>query len=243
MNFKSIGLAGVAAATLMTAATLTIAPANAANLAGSYLTFAGDGKFDIPTNRLNFYPFSGGNFSIPGISGTSSSSNFGFAKIGDTSKGVFDYRGGEKFRIKDLDFTAVTPGTSWKLASSSVGNFLKFKGGVTFDLLTFNLNKVVSRDGNGKPILSGNGTPIIFIVGDYTGTFADAAKNPILGLDGTFSSQFSRFTSGKGTTYSSDITAIPTPALLPSLLGLGVAAIRKRKSEESGVEAVETAKA
>jgi len=37
--------------------------------------------------------------------------------------------------------------------------------------------------------------------------------------------------------------AIPTPALLPGLIGMGVAAFRKRKSEEAGVEATETAKA
>lgn len=38
-------------------------------------------------------------------------------------------------------------------------------------------------------------------------------------------------------------TPIPTPALLPGLIGMGIAAIRKRKSEESEVEAAETAKA
>ena len=38
-------------------------------------------------------------------------------------------------------------------------------------------------------------------------------------------------------------TPIPTPALIPGLIGLGFAALRKRKSEESEVEAAETAKA
>ena len=36
---------------------------------------------------------------------------------------------------------------------------------------------------------------------------------------------------------------VPTPALLPGLIGMGVAAFRKRKSEESDVEETETAKA
>jgi hypothetical protein len=47
--------------------------------------------------------------------------------------------------------------------------------------------------------------------------------------------------SGPGTkSYSTTITAVPTPVLLPGLIGLGLAAIRKRKAKASqavGVEA------
>jgi len=36
-----------------------------------------------------------------------------------------------------------------------------------------------------------------------------------------------------GTPYTAPPTAVPTPALLPGLIGLGVAALRKRKAEEA----------
>jgi len=56
-----------------------------------------------------------------------------------------------------------------------------------------------------------------------------------------------RFTSLKITSTGSLVDnvayRVPTPALLPGLIGMGIAAFRKRKSEESDLEATETAKA
>jgi len=234
MNFKSIGLAGLAAATLMSAATVTATPANASSIAGSKLVFGGVGKFTTATGKLNFSPRAG-SFSIPGL-GSYSGKGFGRAVIlndgsKDGSKDYFDGRFAEQFRVKDLKFNS--SGTNaWTLAlapgKTFIDEFFKFKDGVTFDLSTFGLTK----QANGG------------LIGNYTGTFKDAQGNPFFGSDGSFTAFNDKFTTNaKGDGYSSSITPIPTPALLPGLLGLGVAALRKRKSEESGVEAAETAKA
>ena len=228
MNFKSIGLAGLAAATFMTAA-----PANASSIANSKLAFGGGGRFTTSTGRLDFSPLVGAaNFSIPGIGTKIKGKDFGRARIEDTSKGYFDNREGEQFRIKDLSFTTVTPGT-WTLAGGPISEFFKFKDGVTFTLNSFNLEEILNK--KGKKVISG----------DYTGVFLDKG-NQFLGLDGLFSSQndfiLTKSALG-GDSYSSSIKSIPSPALIPGLLGLGIAALRKRKSEESDVEAAETAKA
>jgi len=243
MNFKSIGLAGVAAATLMTAATVTVAPANASSIAASQLSFNGSAQFrTTKTNggvsRLDFTPYKyAAFFNIADVENHLDRKLYGQANITGGSTGYFggrsfpDKASDEAFRIKDLDFTnvysAMAPLRKWTLAGGPISEFFKFKDGVTFTLNSFILKERLNDEG--KKIVSG----------DYTGVFLDQG-NQFPGFDGSFSLE-KNF--AKGDAIASSITPIPTPMLLPGLIGMGVAALRKRKSEESDVEAAETAKA
>lgn len=68
---------------------------------------------------------------------------------------------------------------------------------------------------------------------EFDGEFKDAFDN-VVG-SGIFTTQLDTSTSNPdGTSFSFDVSAapVPTPALLPGLIGVGVAALRKRKSEE-----------
>ena len=55
-----------------------------------------------------------------------------------------------------------------------------------------------------------------------------------------FSDAIGQFTTQEligSTSYSMTITAVPTPALLPGLIGLGMGMLRKRKKEMAAVSA------
>ena len=136
--------------------------------------------------------------------------------------------------LKDLKL--IKFGTSFVLdpnfldLKSEVSNFIQLTNGIVFNLKSFTL------------VQSG-----VHWLGDYKGQFV--AGNTTIDGVGTFdtSDDAGTFRLKKSKTRGSDYIinshAIPTPALLPGLLGLSVAALRKRKSEESDVEATETAKA
>jgi len=91
-------------------------------------------------------------------------------------------------------------------------------GGATYNLSTFNLTRVLAGS---SPVFSA----------DYTGVF-----NNVPGGIGTLVS--GNLALNNGISFSSTVTGppIPTPALLPGLMGLGVAALRKRKGEGSEAE-------
>jgi hypothetical protein len=74
-------------------------------------------------------------------------------------------------------------------------------------------------------------------IGKFSGTFSDGVKG--LGTFTLGSAITSPETGPDDFEYSLNVTAVPTPALLPGLLGLGMAALRKRK----GQGAEETVKA
>lgn len=125
---------------------------------------------------------------------------------------------GANFSIQNLtlkkdaanEWSLVSPVTSW-LSGGGLGS-------ITFDLNTFDLAKVTYS------------TPVgIFtsFVANLTGQFKNLPQ-VIDSQDGTFSSQAQlAFT---GDTYSASITAVPVPALLPGAVGVGLAALRKRKA-------------
>ncbi|MGI0490294.1 PTPA-CTERM sorting domain-containing protein [Alkalinema pantanalense CENA528] len=125
---------------------------------------------------------------------------------------------GGNFSIQNLTLTKVatnewsllSPVTSW-LSGGGLGS-------ITFNLNTFDLAKVTYS------------TPVgIFtsFVANLSGQFKNLPQ-VIDSQDGTFSSQAQlAFT---GDTYSASITAVPVPALLPGAVGVGLAALRKRKA-------------
>jgi hypothetical protein len=112
------------------------------------------------------------------------------------------------FSILDLVLEK-TSATTWKLAPTPVVGWLSggALGSVIYDLTKFDL---VKSNGTFAAAIDGIFKPQM--IGTEMGEFSSQAR---LALNGT--------------TYSADITAVPVPALLPGAIGLGVAALRKRK--------------
>ena len=139
--------------------------------------------------------------------------------------------------------------TTWSLlgavgaGNGDVINFISgLSSGITYSLKSFILTKQV--DNSFKAVLDGFFNP--GNIGDVNNS-----ENSIIAKASLTTFTFStinhkktnRLLDTSGSPFSGTITAVPTPVLLPGLLSLGVAALRKRKSEESDVEAAETAKA
>jgi hypothetical protein len=88
-------------------------------------------------------------------------------------------------------------------------------------------------------LLSGSG---VYISNSGLTFFGDDIFGEIRTLGGTLLATATGSLSGSQTSRSSDFslslkaTAVPTPALLPGLVGMGVAALRKRKGEGTEVE-------
>ncbi|WP_156518357.1 PTPA-CTERM sorting domain-containing protein [Phormidesmis priestleyi] len=116
--------------------------------------------------------------------------------------------------IQNLTLTQLTPG-GHLFSSGSVTNFItNIKAGISFDLTKFIYD-------NSKSSATFEG---IF----RSGTDSIAAKG------GLFTSQLTSFNPAS---YSGSIAAIPTPAMLPGLIGLGMGMLRKRKREMAAANA------
>ncbi len=134
--------------------------------------------------------------------------------IAPTGTGSFAGAGGEA-PIQNLSLTALGGGF---FHTGSVANFITNIGaGISFDLTDFIYN---NADGSAS----------------FKGFFKSGADS-IAANGGLFTSQLSV---KNPTTYSASIAAIPTPALLPAVIGLGMGVLRKRKkaaAEAVGAEA------
>lgn len=213
MKLKTLTMSAAIAATVVTSAAVASQPANA-----FVLNFAGDARLKNSSvkvgkfSQLDFAKFDRGNTLGTGTATVLDSTSV--AKKGST------------ITLQDLSLKK-TSATTWSLVSI-VPNFITgLNSGVAFTLDTFNLTKGIV------------GKSTIFSA-DYTGTFTGLGN----GTGSLTTSGSGDFTSADGTSYSSGIrgTSIPTPALLPGLLGFGAAALRKRKGEavtEAEAEAVE----
>lgn len=129
-------------------------------------------------------------------------------------------------RIRDIGLVATSNSNIFTLASP-IANFLTgvdiptglfSRDPVSFDLASFTFNRALGRATFGGTFFS-NGFSIA-----GSGEF-----ETIRNLGSSFQN------------YSFRFQAIPTPALLPGLIGMGIAAVRKRKSEQEAAasEAVE----
>jgi hypothetical protein len=224
MKFKTLAMSAAIAATVAVGTTVSTNPANALelNFNGSNrlvdpnVGIGGnsilDFKFDLITPSNNNVAWNG-----PGGLGKATlvpSTNTVFGNLSDivTLKDLTL----KKVSVVGLGANAVT---TWVLQSPVVNFITGLNGGSgSFSLDTF----VLTRTGIDK------------LSADYSGTFANIG--PV--ANGTLTSQ-GNFTSANGKSFSSTL-AVPTPALLPGLLGFGVAALRKRKGEEQPeAEAVE----
>jgi len=229
MNFKSM--------TLKTAALAALSVASAASFAAPSQAASVGGTLDV-SNVVG---------SSVKVLGT------GFDKtstITPTVTGLQFFKStikNKEYTGKDIQVTTATDNfTSYIGSFGTINTDLTFSGGISGAItkfmsiqpdLFFNLTQAVVTVGNYSLLTKQRPVSV-----DFTGTFSNALGN-FLG-SGLLTTQLN-VSKGKDITsgYSITSTAVPTPALLPGLLGLGVAALRKRKSEESEVEAAETAKA
>lgn len=204
ISSKLFGLSAVA----VCSAVVVAAPAQAASIAGQTLSFTGSVRLETPgaaTSLLNFSSYG--------------DTSFGTATVADAADDVFGL-GGEAFSVGDLTLTN-TSATTWELTTGSVDSWLSgLPNGLGFILEQFVLQNVTVTAGP---------TTIPLYVAFISGFFTPSG----LGGDGSLTSQGS-LVLGSGSSFSADITAVPTPALLPGLIGLGVAALRKR--EQAGAE-------
>jgi hypothetical protein len=196
-----------ATAVVATGIVLASAPAEAAILADSVLAIEGNARLQLISGNLWRLDFA--NFG----------GGVGSAGVEVGSTGSFAPLAGTNAQVRDLQLTR--SGNTWTLAGTPVPWFLRLTNGVEYDLDTFTLTR----------------TPGPFFTGNFFGTFFDPSDDTSIGGEGLFSSQGREFLSETGTTFSANITVVPTPALLPGLLGLGIAALRKRKRQEMATKA------
>jgi hypothetical protein len=205
MNLKKLAVGAAIAAAAVGGGMAVTAPAQAATLNTLNFTSPPIVRLDESgsTATLNFADLGG---AFNGSSGTSALTN-------PLDTGVFGAVG-TPVTIQDLVLTALG-GDVWELTTGPIPNFITgFTPAGNFTLTSFRLQQISIPNG-----------PTIFS-GSYRGTFANLA-GPI-GV-GVLTAQ-SGLRTEAGTTFSNTID-IPTPALLPGLVGMGVAALRKRKGE------------
>jgi hypothetical protein len=239
MNLKTIGLGLAATAALTTGMMIAEAPAQAAGLQfGSVLNFSDFGnnggvQFNGTTNTLNFFssapPPGAATGQRVGISGTST---FSFSGANSGPAPVS--------RISDVQLSGA--GNLRSFTSTSPANFGNnvFLSGINLPSLgnaevAFQLESFVYNVSEKKANFTGK-----FFKTSGVGT----GPNPISLVEflsdgiGELTTQGQPNAPGSST-FSGSITAVPTPALLPALLGMGVAALRKRKGEETEPGTVE----
>jgi hypothetical protein len=145
-------------------------------------------------------------------------------KLNFTSVSVLNSSGG----FSGITGTSIPSLTLNKTGTTMLAAIPGFISGLTLggDVVTFNL-------------LGGELNSFFTNATNYSvgGTFFGnlVSDNSVSAIGSLSSTVLSSFNSG---TASVAATAVPTPALLPGLLGLGVAALRKRKGEGAEKEAV-----
>lgn len=210
MNFKKIGLGLAATAAMTTGMALAEAPAHALSF-GDTLQFSTDE--DMSPNLATLKPDGGlFKFDAGSIDIDVTSAVFGAANtpIGDS--------------ILTLQQIATQVGAvaTYQLVGTSVpwlsglndelGGFTR-----TYTLTSFILNQTSPSSAAGFAFSA-----------DFNGFFQPPTPG-VQGIGGL--GGFGKLAS-TGSTVAGAITAVPTPALLPGLIGLGAAALRKRKGEQ-----------
>jgi hypothetical protein len=134
----------------------------------------------------------------------------GRAVVADSTGGFFPFVG-QQAVLQDFKLDLVGA-DKWEFNDSPF-EFINIGGGaITFILDKFTLEK--KSGGDWFASLSG-----VF----QDGTFGNGGFDPL--NDSNFPSI--------GSSYTFDIEAVPTPAMIPGLVGMGLAALRKRKDESS----------
>ena len=177
------------------------------NISGTKDNYKFDFLSELPGSP-NSSPGTDGDISI----GTSSGSFTGATEVGSGAK-IKDFSTGTPTAAFPTPFIEdfitgiqLSPGTGPVLS---------------FDLTDFNDFAQVIATPAGNFGINGGGIKGVFR--DTTGTIVSR---------GSLTAQFSTDSLTGVTTYSGSLNAVPTPALLPGLIGMGVAALRKRKASE-----------
>jgi len=228
MNFKSIGFKVATATAVVAGSVLSMAPAEAGNLFPGAFTIQGNSSITATTPTDNEFTIKFNNFSIAGSTPFSSapSSVFGGGRLsGHPFVGMLGLKRVGAVGTTFYDITSGLDGFVTGLKEDGKALVLNLASGSQLKGSIANINNQYSFDGDLLGTLA------------YAAPYAPNSAPAQVGL-GAF-----RFRVRNGNISQVSVATIPTPALLPGLIGMGVAALRKRKSEESGVEAAETAKA
>ena len=206
MNLKFFALSLVAVTGIVSGSFLVSAPAEAITIGGgSILDLGGRAKFDETTGILDF--------KTGGANGT-----YGTPTGNATLISFSDVFGAEGSGAELKDLTLVANGTKrWKL-NDSVSQFISLSNGIKFRLDSFDLAFT-----NKEWLAS------------LTGEFDEGVDNSIGGFgifDPNSDADFANKKKNSGSAYSLEVEAVPTPALLPGLIGIGLTALRKRSQSE-----------
>ena len=206
MNLKFFALSIFAVTGIVSSSFLAAAPAEALTITGgSILDLGGDARFNKNTGKLDFKTINTG---APGKYNTPSG-NAVVTAFSNTFGEV-----GTIANLKDLQLTGSN--NTWTL-SSPVLQFITLPNGIKFRLDTFDLN----FDGN---------TWLASLIGEF-----DYGVGNVIGGSGNFDPRKDGdFITAKGSSYTLGVEAdVPTPALLPGLIGIGLTALRKRNKSEA----------
>ncbi|MBD2112375.1 MULTISPECIES: PTPA-CTERM sorting domain-containing protein [Cyanophyceae] len=210
MSFRTFGL-GLSAAAAFSAVAVLEAPVQAASITNQTLSFTGSARLETPdavTSLLNFSSYD--------------NTTAGTVTLADASADVFG-AAGSSFSLGDLSLTK-TNATTWELTPGSTNSWLTgLADGIGFTLEQFILEQV--------SVTAGPAT-IPLYVAFVSGFFTPSG----LAGSGALTAQGS-LVFNSGSSFSADITAVPTPALLPGLVGLGAMALRKRSQDSFEEEA------
>ena len=203
MNLKLFALSLVAATGIVSGSFLASAPAEAITIGGgSILDLGGRARFSKTTGILDF--------KTGGASGT-----YG-TPIGNATLVSFsDVFGAEGSSAELKDLTLADNGPNrWKL-NDSVSQFISLSNGIKFRLDSFDLALTNSE-----------------WLASLTGEFDEGVDSVIGGFGSFDPNKDADFTKNIGSVYSLEVEAVPTPALLPGLIGIGLTALRKRSKSE-----------
>lgn len=230
MTLKMAFLGAATAAATLTAATLSAQPAQALSLQfGSILNFTNtnNGGVQFSNDRLNFFNNINSNGTLVGraVDVTQSTGSFQGAQQGANQTPPPP-------RIEDILLSGTGSVRNF-VSTSGPGNLLL--SGVNAPGLPGNPNVafVVQQL---TYTIAGDGSGVANFFGRFFETTGGTGQTPLtLGQilsDGTGSITIQSNANAPGfSSYSGSITAVPTPALLPGLVGFGIAALRKRKGE------------
>lgn len=206
MNLKAIGTSFAVAATVVAGTMLAASSAYALSVGGSgdELSISGRAKFNTDTGYLDFAEL------ILGDPVFETPTGVGTVAAGST--GEFAAFVGKSVVLKDFSLASVGA-NKW----SFTGNLSEFinvdSDAIKFDLFSFDLERGAGGDW------------IASLTGQFQGGLSGIGEfDPVNNR---------RFVRGAGSPYTLDITAVPTPAMIPGLVGMGLAALRKRKDESS----------
>jgi len=238
MNFKSIGFKAAVATAVVAGSAISMAPAEAGNLFPG--AFNLEGKSSINVNAPTSNPFTisfSKNFSIANGVGSSEPAPSGVFENNLTGTPV----------VGSLTLKQVGATNEYKITSgllSFVTGLKQETKDIVLDLTSGSLFGSIT-DQNNYFFIGSTIDPLmgkLAFAGNPSSAFAGVRIDVFQSLHTYHLKHGPSFTIARNHA-EIGVQSIPTPALLPGLIGLGVAALRKRKSEESDVEAAETVKA